>query len=50
MFCITVTDMLDVLISREKEGVQVGGLIPHLVEGGLTILPYGGDTILFHLA
>jgi hypothetical protein len=29
-----VADMLAILISRAKEDGQVGGLIPHLVEGG----------------
>ena len=28
-----VADMLAVLIGRAKESVQVGGLVPHLVEG-----------------
>ena len=28
-----VADMLAVLISRAKESGQVGGLVPHLVEG-----------------
>jgi hypothetical protein len=30
-----VADMLAVLIARTKEDDQVGGLIPHLVEGGV---------------
>lgn len=32
-----VADMLAVLIARAKEDGQVGGLIPHLVEGGVTV-------------
>jgi hypothetical protein len=35
-----VADMLAILIERAKEDGQVGGLIPHLVEGGLSILQY----------
>jgi hypothetical protein len=42
-----VADMLVVLIARAKEDGQVGGLIPHLVEGGVSILQYTDDTILF---
>jgi hypothetical protein len=41
-------DMLAILIARSKEGGQVGGLIPHLVEGGASILQYtNNDTIMF---
>lgn len=42
-----VADMLTVLIGRAKEKGQVGGLIPHLVDGGVSILQYTDDTILF---
>jgi hypothetical protein len=42
-----VADMLAILIARAKEDGQVAGLIPHLVEGGLSILQYADDTILF---
>jgi hypothetical protein len=42
-----VADMLAILIARAKEGGQVGGLVPHLVEGGVSILQYADDTILF---
>jgi hypothetical protein len=35
------------MIARAKEEGQVGGLIPHLVEGGVSILQYADDTILF---
>jgi hypothetical protein len=42
-----VTDMLAILIARAKEDGQVGGLIPHLVDGGVSILQYADDTILF---
>ena len=39
--------MLAILISRAKEDGQVAGLIPHLVEGGVSILQYADDTIIF---
>jgi hypothetical protein len=42
-----VADMLAILIARAKEDGQVGGLIPHLVEGGVSILQYADDTIFF---
>ena len=40
-----VADMLAILIARAKEDDQIEGLIPHLVEGGLSILQYADDTI-----
>ena len=42
-----VADVLAVLIARAKEDGQVGGLIPHLLDGGVSILQYADDTILF---
>ena len=42
-----VADMLAILIARAKEDGQVDGLIPHLVEGGVSILQYADDTIIF---
>jgi hypothetical protein len=42
-----VADMLAIVIARAKEDGQVEGLIPHLVDGGLSILQYADDTILF---
>ena len=41
-----VADMLAILINRAKEDGQIGGLIPHLVEGGVSILQYADDTII----
>jgi hypothetical protein len=38
--------MLNLLISRAKEDNQITGLIPHLIDGGISILPYANDTIL----
>ena len=42
-----VADMLAILIARAKEDGQISGLIPHLVDGGVSILQYADDTILF---
>ena len=43
----TVVDMLAILISRAKEAEQIEGVVPHLVEDGLSVLPYADDTIIF---
>ena len=40
-----VVDMLDILIAQAREDGQVGGPIPHLVEGGVSILQYVEDTL-----
>jgi hypothetical protein len=42
-----VADVLAIMIARAKEEGQVGGLIPHLVDGGISILQYTVDRILF---
>jgi hypothetical protein len=42
-----VANMLDVMIERAKSDGQIDGVIPHLVDGGLSILQYADDTILF---
>ena len=42
-----VVDMLMILIGRAKENGQVGGLVPHLVDGGVSILQYADGTIIF---
>jgi hypothetical protein len=39
--------MLAILISRAKENGQINGLFPHLIEGGISMLQYAQDTILF---
>lgn len=39
--------MLAVLIDRAKTNDQVSGMVPYLVDGGLSILQYDDDTILF---
>jgi hypothetical protein len=42
-----VVDMLAVMIERSKGMGFFDGLVPHLVEEGLSILQYADDTILF---
>jgi hypothetical protein len=42
-----VADMLAVLIERAKSEGEIEGVIPHLVDGGLSVLQYVDDTILF---
>jgi hypothetical protein len=42
-----VADMLAILIERAKVTGQIEGVVPHLVDGGLSILQYADDTILF---
>ncbi|WVZ89203.1 hypothetical protein U9M48_035635, partial [Paspalum notatum var. saurae] len=42
-----MVDMLKVFISRAKLDEQLEGVIPHLVDGGLSTLQYADDTILF---
>jgi hypothetical protein len=39
--------MLAILIKRAKAEGQIEGVIPHLVDDGLSILQYADDTILF---
>jgi len=39
--------MLAILINRAKLDDQIDGLVPHLVDGGLSILQYADDTLLF---
>jgi hypothetical protein len=42
-----VVDMLAIIIKRAKVDGLSEGVIPHLVDGGLSILRYANDTILF---
>ena len=42
-----VADMLALLIKRPKADCQIRGVIPHLVDDGLSILQYADDTIIF---
>jgi hypothetical protein len=39
--------LLAIYIERAKSGGQIEGVIPHLVDGGLSILQYADDTIIF---
>jgi hypothetical protein len=39
--------MLAIMIVRANDDGQVDGLIPHLVDGGVSILQYDDDTIIF---
>jgi hypothetical protein len=47
LFFNLVADMLALLINRAKEDGQNRGLVPHLVDGGISILQYADDLILF---
>jgi hypothetical protein len=42
-----VVDMLPILIKRAKEEGQINGVVPHLMEYGLSILQYADDTLIF---
>jgi hypothetical protein len=39
--------MLALIINRAKAYGQISGVIPHLVDDGLSILQYADDTIIF---
>jgi hypothetical protein len=42
-----VADMLSLLISRPKEDEQITRLVQHLIDGGISILQYADDMILY---
>ena len=42
-----ITDMLALIIKRAKDDDQIRGVIPHLLDDGLSILQYTDDTIIF---
>jgi hypothetical protein len=42
-----IADMLSLLIARVKDNGQIKGLVPHLIDGGISILQYADDRILF---
>ena len=42
-----VADMLALLIKRAKDDGQIRGVIPNFLDGGLSILQYADDTIIF---
>lgn len=39
--------MLAIIVNRAKVDVQVSGVVPHLVDDGLSILQYADATVLF---
>jgi hypothetical protein len=41
-----VEDMLAIIIERAKVDGHIEGVVPHLVDGGLSILQYADDTVL----
>jgi hypothetical protein len=45
-----VVDMLAILIKRAKLASQINGVVPHLVDDGLSILQYTDTTIIFFRA
>jgi hypothetical protein len=42
-----VADMLAIMIKRAKNDDLIEGVIPHLIDGGLSILQYANGAILF---
>jgi hypothetical protein len=40
-------DLLAILFSRAMENNHFAGMVPHLVEGGLSILQYANDNMVF---
>jgi hypothetical protein len=46
MFFNIVANMLAIIIERAKNYGLIEGVIPHLVDGGLSILQYADDMIL----
>jgi hypothetical protein len=42
-----VSDMLAIMIECAKVDGLIEGIVPHLMDGGLSILQYADDTILF---
>ena len=42
-----MVEMLTFMIEHAKSDGQIDGVIPHLVDGGLSILQYADDIILF---
>jgi hypothetical protein len=43
-----VADMLGILIKRVIVDGQIEGVVPHLVDGGLSIVQYDDDTNIFY--
>jgi hypothetical protein len=47
MLFTIVADILAIIIERAKFNGQIEGVFPHLVDGGLSIVQYADDTIIF---
>jgi hypothetical protein len=39
--------MLAIIINRAKNNEQIAGVVPHIVDNGLSILQYIDDTLIF---
>ena len=39
--------MFAIILARAKEDGQVKGVVPNLIDGGLSILQYADDTVIF---
>jgi hypothetical protein len=42
-----VADVLAIIINRAKNEGQIDGVVPHLIDNGLSILQYDDDMIIF---
>ena len=42
-----VVDMLAIILNRAKQEGLIRGIIPHLIDDGLSILQYDDDTVIF---
>jgi hypothetical protein len=42
-----VSDALGTMLDKARASGQIQGLVPHLIEGGLTHLQYADDTVIF---
>jgi hypothetical protein len=42
-----VADVLAILITQAKEDGKIGSLVPHLFYGGISILQYENDNIMY---
>jgi len=40
-------DMLAIIVSKAKEDSKVKGVVPNLIDGGLSVLQYADNTIIF---
>jgi hypothetical protein len=47
ILCNIVADMLALLIKMAKDDGQISGVVPHLLDDGISILQYADDTIIF---